>query len=274
MLYVYAGFIMRESRGQILSQAGQLAVVAPLIHLIICFIYISGYSLGFGGGIGSIFSISDIFSISLTDLIFVYIIGFIFPIISLSDHLTISEEEEAELRASRDYLAVSKKLIISGDMMRYLILSSMAAFVVLLSTEFFLAFYLNELIPYVNIQVSSLFALPFILRVSGPSVSSRLKKRTLLVIAVGLVTSALALGLAQGQKERRYPISSFSNRITCNDMIILRSVTQKYIAISANGNRVIIDEKCELLFKLPVRRELKPISLISLANKYYLTLRD
>lgn len=59
------------------------AVTIPLAHLLVCFLYICGYSAGFGSNVGSFFSAGDLFSTAAQNLSVVYLTGLVLPVILL-----------------------------------------------------------------------------------------------------------------------------------------------------------------------------------------------
>lgn len=257
---------MQNILGIRLGELSQIAVIAPAIHLFISFVFITGYSLGFGGGVGTLFSITDIFSITLTDIYYVYIFGFIIPLLSIIDKLIVDRHKENN--TNKDSLNFFNIFELSGKTVRVTLLLIMIISILFVLFYFYIANYFKALMPYNLIQAALIISLPYILMIDGENSSIRLKRRTIALLIVGLILSSLASGLSQGQLERRYSISHFENRVFCSDFKILRSTSQGLIAVSKNGDRIIIDSKCQTIFKFPHRTIANEPDFFDLAKRF------
>lgn len=59
---------------------GRATLAIPLIHVVTCGLYIAGYSAGFGGNIGGMFTASDFFTITIQHLLTTYVLSLALPI--------------------------------------------------------------------------------------------------------------------------------------------------------------------------------------------------
>jgi len=252
------------------ERAAQLTVLIPLAHLLVSFLFLFGYSSGFGGGIGSLFSVTDIFGISLTDLTYVYLGGFIIPL-AMSAHFFRAgyRSPEALARESGDERAIQR---VESDKRHYkrmgialMVIFVLSAFpAALLSIKYDHRFPYPEFAPFVS------FVLPVAWYRYARNLKTTVAVDRFIAILLTLIGSAILFGLTRGQSERRYDFAAFSDsRIACGDYVVLRRVSERFLAVSASGERAVINELCHPVFKLPARRSFEQISTWGLAQRYF-----
>jgi hypothetical protein len=64
----------------------QTVLLIPLAHLIACSIFLLGYAAGFGGNVGTLLSLTDIFPVSIRDLALTYFAGLLVPALRNRGH--------------------------------------------------------------------------------------------------------------------------------------------------------------------------------------------
>lgn len=237
-----------------LSNFVQITLMLPAAHIFVSFIFITGYSLGFGSDIGSLFSISDIFSITLKDIYLVYLFGLVVPSLVLFDQLT-GVEKNQDKPSPDQRPGFYQKFLISTVFINRLFIALFITIIMFVSFYFWIARSLNELLPYELLQVGIFALIPYLLIIPGETVAVRQQRRTLLILLFGLLLSSFASGLSRGQEERFYPPSKFSKNLSCGPNFVLRPVSERFLGILPDGTRVIMDDQCLVIFTFPEDRE-------------------
>lgn len=249
---------------------GQAVVTVPIIHLITCAIYLAGYSAGFGANIGTIFSVGDLFGLSVSELFWTYLAGVVIPLVALSPQLR-PDYKTAHARAQETGDAAIISRIAWQNKVFFRAILGMMALVTLASLFYlFISISLDQRIPYM--ELSQPFA--FIISFGWSSYASKLptKRTTDLLIAIIMTLALLsfATGLTRGQGERRYPVKSFIDaRPSCGGWLVLRTVGERMIALNKDGLRAVITDECKPALLIPRRADFKQAALAELTTEWW-----
>lgn len=250
--------------------AEQFPVLAPLFHLLLCAAFLCGYSAGFGAGIGGLFSVSDLFSLSLTDLIFLYIFGLLFPALFIAPHFQPNFVPLATRLARSNDPSDAQLLKFLRKTINWFLVALAAIWLLFLIPAIGLAIMYDQRIPYSDISG----VIPAVVTFFWLKYSSNLttKFRTDLITAalLSLIAGAMFFGLARGQEERRYSVDNFSTSyLKCGTMTVLRPISSRFLALDRYGRRWVIDESCKPIFHVPDRPAFQKVTPIELLVRWW-----
>jgi hypothetical protein len=219
------------------------------VHLVTCGLYMSGYSAGFGDNIGGMFSASDFITITIQHLIKIYILSLGFPLAIISLRYRSGFNNFANLIAQVD--DTNTRTTLSSVHQRILQLTTgiiyLTVFVLLLIL--FCQAWTGAIRDYYGVMsVSVLGLLPTWYNTAG-----RLKLHGLPVdlawCSLVLAVSVVGLGLDSGEHDRRTPYASLSDsHMHCGKHIIVSPIGSRFISVTTNDQRHIIDENCKPQF--------------------------
>jgi len=249
----------------------QFPVVAPVMHLLVSAIFLTGYATGFGAGIGGLFGISDLFSLSLSDLALVYVGSLILPFVIVSSQLR------------PDYVSLGTRLSSSADPSDHnrlrIIQKSYKWFV-----RFIFAFWLLNIVPFTFLAWKLDERIPYDVMSGVVAMSVSLgwmkyaqklptTQRADLIISLilSLLAGAFMVGLMRGQGERRYDISYFKHKkMECQGMVIIRPIGVRFLAVDDYSNRYIINDDCKKILSIPTRKIFRNMSLADMASEWWI----
>jgi hypothetical protein len=248
--------------------ATRYTVFVPVLHLVSCGLYIAGYSTAFGSNIGGLFSASDFFTITIQHLIMTYIVGLGMPLLVILARHRSGKTYAADLIAKEDdpikKAAMAENNRKTVKFIQWVLpLASLLPIALLLCQiwtgamrEYYLVlnFVLMALLPTLWNTASRLGF--FGVRVEFAWVG--------LAFAVGVY----GLGLNSGDRDRRLPFSAFADsHMQCKKHFILRPIGSRFISVTSDDRRHLVDDKCEVKFTFP-RSDIIPLeSLFALVAK-------
>jgi hypothetical protein len=228
---------------------GQAAIVIPLAHIVSCGLYLAGYSTGFGGQVGNLFLPSDFFTITIQSLVPLYAFGLGLPAFVLllrqvylngvAENVVLTEQDEVKMKKSIAEKANWEKLM---------------NVIVALSTCVYIIHFISEIYIGSNLDILLLITLltnvfiPFWWRTANKLNLSEWREKIIFICTYFCIT-VFAIGADNGERDRRAEYSSFlGSRMTCGNHIVLAPVGSKFLSVTPNGQRHIIDESCKPLF--------------------------
>ncbi|MGC5796963.1 hypothetical protein [Sphingomonas sp. NFX23] len=236
---------------ELLDVLGKIAVVIPVAHVLACSLNLVGYTLAFQGNITSLLSFTDLFSLTFSGIGTTYIVGLLAPAIFLwvrhsappSPPIVVETEEEAVALRSK-WRAKEARF----DRLTYAMgMFMMAASVVLSISD-------RPVHPSIFICGALLSFMPEIWRgferrgFKGQQIS-------FVWLLLMFAAAAFGSGEVSGQIDRREAFAKIRvGRYGCNDLVVLRRVYEKYIAVRRDNRRLIIDDDCKTLFQFPVMK--------------------
>lgn len=246
---------MTAQRGQQLTKSEQIShalVALPIAHVLGSALFLWSYCRGFGAGLVVHASISDIVSVSISDMVFAYFIALVLPLLGVvlrystgkpywNSGLELSEPSSPEFtRASRSRYVV---LILIWT----LIVSAVVAAV---------AVYLTTDEPsFAIIRMCAVFgAIILLAKLSQAFELSNRTFETLAVISIFAVSLVL-LGLEKGYGDRHAKYGKLNGHYTsCGDQLILRRFGDRYLVALPNDSKAISSSDCKIVFGIPQLR--------------------
>jgi hypothetical protein len=247
---------------------GRFSLLLPIVHIITCGLFMAGYSLGFGGNIGGLFSASDFFTITIQHLITTYTLSLMAPILFiLSRHRTgrayaidlINAEKDEETRA---------RLVSTRQFIVKLTSWVLPLFAILFVVMACLSIYADAHVEYyLTLNMLVLGFLP-----TWWNLMNRLKLGGLPVeiawCAIAFAVGVVGLGLNIGQTDRRLPYTALTeSRMRCSNQVILSPIGERFLSVTPDNRRHIINEDCKTQFDFQKTAVFVPGSLYDLVRK-------
>ena len=220
-----------------------------LFHVSACVLYIIGYSFGFGHNLVAFFTPSDIFSIGLRDLTYVYLCSIAIPAAfklhrlrqekPYAADIVAAIEDDSDRRAAFSKLIKTRKTLTALSYILIVLSITYAAF----------SFYRGRPYRY----VIATFPIYILMTVFSDNIKSALKIDykvfEVVDLVIVLMCSSLAFGAYFGEMDRESTYEHISgNTFVCSDYAIIRGVSDKFIAVRKDDAKVIINEDCETMF--------------------------
>lgn len=228
---------------------GRSAIGIPVLHVVTCGLFIAGYSAGFGGTIGGMFSASDFLTITLQHLVATYLFGLGIPIALVLLRHRAGYSYATDLIAKEEDPAAKERMINAHLLtVRFLTIAVRGAAVVTI-VGFICQFWTDSKRDYYLTANAVMLGL-------SPNfwyAASRLKFYGLpaevvfciLIFAVGVFT----LGMNVGDGDRRMPYDLLRpSRMYCGSHTILTPVGARFISATPDNRRHLIDEECNIQF--------------------------
>jgi hypothetical protein len=229
--------------------AGRFAVIVPIVHLVTCGLYMAGYSVGFGGNIGGLFSASDFFTITIQHLIATYVLSLGMPVIVILLRYRSGLTYASDIaRRENDPVKKAELIAISKWANRFLMwvlpLLGLNAVVLLVCQMW------TGAMPLYNL-VFAFFSL--VLMPAWWKAADLLKLYGLPVelawCCCAFVVGVVGLGMDSGDRDRRMPYILLSDaRMHCGDHAILSPIGDRFISVTPNNRRHLINDDCKVQF--------------------------
>ena len=215
-------------------------VIIPAVHLFACFVYLFFYYYSFGHGLARFASPTEVFSVSLSEVALIYLFGGIGFLLGRWSHQT---DEEIDQRYSENAAAAVRK----ANIWETRLLFGLAALSLIFG---FIASYLHSYIFWYAFTLP--VGLSFVAILSKFSVKQQLPP-TAILVGLGLAVAMTLItfrGLADGQEAAHLTVKKFEQQPTCGKFVILKDVSDDFLAVDQENNRLIIDDNCEEKFRV------------------------
>lgn len=222
-----------------LGKAKDLLVLIPALHLFCCFIYLFAYYWSFGHGLIYFASPSEVFSVSMSKVAPLYI--------SLAVGLAFGAwSYESEDEINQRYSETSAKLVKSSRKWQSRLIS-IVVFITFLHG--LLASFLSDYIFWLNILLPVFLLLPYVLGYFWPRQSSAwllFRPTAWLFVAI---LAVFGFGLIDGQLAAKIKVDLESEELSsCDEVLILKDVGDRFLAVDSDNNRVVVSENCDVIF--------------------------
>lgn len=230
---------------------GYAILSLPVLHLLFSSIYIWGYGRGFGAELNSFVTATDLFTTSIRDMVQVYISGFLIPVFYLIVRYARTYPT-AEARVD-DFSDPAQQAVARSKLYRIRVYLTLAlcTFTVVVFTFQFWDFYRGEPISYLGLYpVASLWAVLGMVKLREIWWMSDLTYE-IATLLVCVTVSAAFFGLHLGHTDRYAKWQNQKNKPICGQYRVMRSLSDRYLAMDSKSRQIIIDSECEVKFVIP-----------------------
>lgn len=221
-------------------------VAVPTFHLVCTIAYLASYALGFGDGIGALYSVSDIANTAVRQMPLIYALGLVMLVFSTA----VKKPEEEEYTGKWVFNWPTFMLFFGGSVLY----PAMFAFV-----EWQSSIIHGEPYNFYN-GGQILFGLPlFALALFVPKLGPFRKLISVILTVLFTMSLASFVGINAGHKDR-YTVyaDAASDRPICNSVAVLRGISDKFLVVRPNGTKAIYTADCKPFMDLPEPAWLRP----------------
>lgn len=233
---------------------GTLLVVVPLGHLVVVSLYLWSWYVGFGAHASMLADARDVFSLSISEMVPIYILGLVLPgALTVHRYTWKHPTAQARLAAISDpeVRAVQSR---SDDRMRKIVI--IGAALIGLQSAFATVdlFMRGQPTTGVVFGIIYFFGGALLWVVWKWDQLSNTQWETLLVVAA-LVFSATSNGISAGQLDRHRTFEASENRyLGCGETVVVRRLGEHLVGILPNNEKVVTDLECNVVMQVPSHR--------------------
>ncbi len=230
----------------------ELIIIAPVFHFTCASLFLIGYCFYIGRRLSSFVSPIDLFSVSIGDIGPLYFLTLGFPVVyilSLRASKGAWTHSEAAGNAPEGPLRDAAMAKLKSDRKFY---RALCVFVLVMQPLYMAAVYFRwGYIPMVMVQTIVIMAFA----VGNVWISNKLNIESLRFHATYLVGAMLITAVfsgfsrAQGDMRLQY-YDALATGPSCGEFAILRSVSDKFLAVRKDGSHVLINQECKIIFRL------------------------
>lgn len=250
------------------ERLGHLLTAIPLAHILGSVFFFWSYCQGFGNGIESYSTAADLYTVSLTDMVRVYILSLIFPTLIALPRL-VQEQGYSYDRAIAKPLGPEResalKFHFKARKFIFVLLGLLNLFVVGLILKV-----LHDLkpfpIPLAQI-IATIDASVMVMLLCERAETSKYLFETASILTSFIVT-IFFVGLDKGQSDRLITFEkAYLNHTRCKSLPVLRSIGGRFIAVLPSNRKIVIDESCAIKSYMPLPGDKPKQSIQKAASK-------
>ncbi|WHO37260.1 hypothetical protein PMI04_011825 [Sphingobium sp. AP49] len=236
------------------ERLGHTLVAIPVAHILGSALFLWSYCLGFGANIVVYASASDLFSVSISDMVRVYVLSLLFPLVITLTRLTSATPYAVDMANALPLDQQAGAHATNRKMRKFLNWIAIAIFLIFGGRALY-EYLSDEQFPYPTIWVA--FQVPVLIAWMVLCEKREFGNWTFESGALlgGFVLSLFCIGATKGQSDRFLPYAdALTTHTTCSKSVVLRQISSKYLAILPDGSRVLISEDCKVVFRVPKPR--------------------
>lgn len=236
------------------ERLGHTLVAIPVAHVLGSAFFLWSYCLGFGANLVVHASASDLFSVSVSDMVRVYALSLVLPLAVTLMRVTSATPYAVDMANALPQEQQPRAHSLNKKMRRSLNWFAAGIFAVCFARSAY-DLYIGNQFPYTILWI----ALQLPATVAWMTFSERrsysgytFEAGTLIG---GFIISLFCIGATKGQSDRFVLYKdALGTHTSCARNIVLRQISGKYLAILPNNARALISEDCKVVFRVPPPR--------------------
>lgn len=231
------------------ERIGHALVALPIAHVLGSALYLWSYCTGFGAGLIVHASISDIVSVSVTDMVRAYFLSLIMPALGVIGRYATGKPY---WYSGTEHLPEGSAEIVRANSMKKVVsyaIVSLVTFFVLLSIYVYIdRGYIDYGLLQFPIMIPSIVVL---MKICERARVSAVTYEVLAILTI-FVYSIILTGLGNGQRDRLMAYKRSLNEYTsCDTKTILRRFGERYLVILPNNSKALVSTECKVIFGVP-----------------------
>jgi hypothetical protein len=225
-------------------------VAIPIAHVLGSAFYLYSYCFGFGANLVVHASVSDLVSVSIKDMVPVYLITSLFPLMLAITRLSFEHpyaESKIESLPIHQQPSMYRRLEIARSAIKYFAISLPFVTAILVLWEFFNNYQFSYMMLLFCLDISfSVFWLLICNKKSFGKWSHEVG-----MILIGFIVSLFCIGAANGQKDRFISYDKAKLSYTsCHSLIVIRQLSSRLLVVMPNNARGLTSDDCKLQFNI------------------------
>ncbi|WP_288413522.1 hypothetical protein [uncultured Sphingomonas sp.] len=231
------------------ERIGHALVALPIAHVLGSALYLWSYCTGFGAGLIVHASISDIVSVSVTDMVRAYFLSLIMPALGVIGRYATGKPY---WYSGTEHLPEDSDEILRAHSLRkiglYAIASMVIGFVILSVYVYFERGYIDYGLLQLPVMIPSVVVL---MKICERARVSAITYEVLAILTI-FVFSIILTGLGNGQRDRMMTYKGSMNEYTsCGAKNILRRFGERYLVILPDSSKALASTECKVIFGVP-----------------------
>jgi hypothetical protein len=229
-------------------------VAVPIAHILGSAFYLYSYCLGFGADLVVHASAADLVSVSINDMVPVYVLSLVIPLLIAVARLSspnpyafdrINALPPVQRADGRSYFRLFRLVVMGLAIATFIICAAIISWKI----------WNNEQFPYPPLWVGVLLpgTLLWMLFCERRGFSTWTYEAG--AILSNFLIALFCIGAAHGQKDRFIPYKDAkSSHTACSKAVVLRQMSGKFLAIMPDNSRALIADDCKIKFTVPAPR--------------------
>jgi hypothetical protein len=236
------------------ERLGHTLVAIPVAHILGSAFFLWSYCLGFGANLVVHASASDLFSVSVSDMVRVYALSLVLPLSITLMRVTSATPYAVDMANALPQDQQPRAHSLNKKMRTLINWSAVAIFFICVVRAAYDLYY-GDQFPYhvlwVALQLPATVALMTLCERRNYS-GHTFEAGTLIG---GFIISLFCIGATKGQSDRFIIYkNAVSTHTSFAENVVLRQISSKYLAILPDNTRALISEDCKVAFRVPTPR--------------------
>lgn len=233
-------------------------VAIPIAHILGSAFYLYSYCLGFGANIVAYASASDLVSVSINDMVPVYVLSLIVPILITVSRLS-SPHPYAVDKVNALPIEQRAKGHSDNRMFRRVVMITAAIGFLICVGMLLWSLWNGNQFPYRFLWIG--FQLPgailWMIFCEKRGYSNWTYEAG--AILSGFVTALFCIGAGNGQTDRFIPYNvAKTSHTACSKAVVLRQLSGRFLAVMPDNSRAFISDDCKVKFTVPAPKGQSP----------------
>ena len=240
------------------ERLSHILVAIPIAHILGSAFYLYSYCLGFGANIVVYASASDLVSVSINDMVPVYTVSLIFPLVLAVGRLSSPQPYAVDKVKALPVDQQDRGYADNLKFRRRVMSAAVIGFILCAGLTLWNLWKGNQL-PYhlvwiVLIITETILWMKFCEKREYGNWTFEAGE-----ILGGFVTALFCIGAAHGQTDRFIPYKLAKTANTaCSNAVILRQLSGNFLAIMPDNTRAFVGDDCKAKFTVPAPRGNSP----------------
>lgn len=240
------------------ERLSHILVAIPIAHILGSAFFLYSYCLGFGANIVAYASASDLVSVSINDMVPVYVLSLIVPLLITVGRLSSPHPYAVDKVNSLPVEQRAKGHSDNRKFRRVVIITAIVGFVICVGLLSWNLWNGNQF-PYRLIWIGSQLPGTILWMIFCEKRGYSNWTYEAGAILSGFVAALFCIGAGNGQADRFIPYKVAKNSHTaCSKAVVLRQLSGRFLAIMPDNSRVFISDDCKIKFTVPVPKGQSP----------------
>lgn len=232
------------------ERLGHFLVALPIAHVLGASLFLWGYCAGFGANLSTHVSVTDLLTVSISDMVWGYASTLVLPGLMAAWLSQQTPGFSRKFQGPPDYRPRFKGLLNNsrGILLLVTVLTLVASSAILVVWRYYLGLPLD----YLLLTVLAIFVTPFGIWYWCVWIGLSVRASGVTVLLTFFVVSLTTSGLTEGQRDRflpyRYSKVMFSS---CQQAILFRRFGDLYLAALPDDTRALVDRDCRVRMRFP-----------------------
>lgn len=219
-----------------------IIVILPVAHLLVASLYTWAWLAGFGANVAVLADPRDLFSVSISQLVTVYVVGLLFPTAQMVLMWKYWDSGRAPQNGEESPASRKFKRLLAFALVVLFTLSLCACF------DLRYRGWAQGLAMMLTAQIGGVLVTKFV----ADHVEFGRATYQLASILIGLLAAAMGFGLSDGNLSRYQTYEGQKDRLArCGEVLVQRRFGENYVGVKPQDRHVVTDLECKVTMTIP-----------------------